>query len=686
MKKKAPKSEYEKRIDRRGIALNAVALVLAFGFWILGLCAGDRIPEEAAAWMFIVGVLLPVLWLPVSLLLSKLYCKRQEAVTVAEWQRMLLEGRAQAEESSVVGLRAVQRLRRCSDVLAVVLVLCGMAVGFGTGALYGNSNLVRLYGAFCWILCGLTQIRFPAPKEIFTEDRTYISERDYPQLYALARQAMEAVGCEGKLAISLQGDFNGGIAHVGDTYSVQLGAMLVELLNREELYTVLLHEFGHMRAELQGHDRERKYNNFISNGKNPHWLGFFAEWLYRFTDTLYLFAYFRYEYACSVLYETAADRAMAEYGDARYAASALLKSKYYELYEWECGVEDTTPFYAAPEAPTHVIADQVKPFLGALAVREGAWRTFVDREIISRSASHPTLKMRLETLGVTDWGIMDAHESEDYRAECTKAREYVEALVYENGAESYKIERVEEYLKPAARVAEWEEAGKPLDPVGYADVVDDLRAMGRNREAEAVCDSAIEVLDPAAAAYAYFMRGLNRLHRYDPAGMDDLYIAMSHNHNAIDRGLDAIGHFCCITGRQEELDTYRQRAVQIGQHQKDVYSEVSILRKNDRLAAECLPDALMAGLRDTIAAADDGSIEAVYLVRKHITEDFFSSVVVVRFGDAPTEQRGEILHKVFRYLDAADWQFSLFDYEDVKKVKVERIPDSCIYQKEKTNV
>ena len=684
--KKQPQSEYDKRIRRRGWLLMGVSLALALGLHLAGLVLLADALEAVLMVIWLVCVLLPLLWLPVSLLLARAYKKRINELDVAQMQRKMLREREQAAEAAVQGPKKLRRLRLYSDALAVFFVICGLVGAFCGGPIAGTSMTVPyLYTAWCWILCGLTRIRFPAPKEIFTEDKTYVDEADYPRLYALARRAAKALDCEGEIAIALLGDFNGGIARIGDVYSVQLGAMLLELLSEEELYTVLLHEFGHMQAENDEANREKRYSNYLTMGKTPHVMSFLGEWLFRFTDLVYLLEYFMYEYACAVLYETEADRAMAEYGDARCAASALLKMKYYELHQWERGVEDEPAFYAPPEAPKHVVEDSIRPFRAAMAQRTEEWNELVDCEIISRTATHPTLKMRLETLGVADWGIAGAADSEEYRAECTKAREYVEALVYEKGAERYKTERIEEYLKPAARVAEWEEAGKPLIPEGYADIVGDLRVMGRNREAEELCSRAIAELDTAAACYAYFMRGLVRLHRYDPAGMDDLYHAIANNHNYIDEGLEAIGEFCCITGRQEELDTYRERALQIDQHQRDVYNELNILRKKDMLTTEReLPEELRAGLLDTVRDADDGTVEAVYLVRKTVTEEFFATAVVVKFHGTPQERRGEILHKLFRYLDTcSDWQFTLFDYDEVKKVKIERIPDSCIYQRER---
>jgi hypothetical protein len=147
-----------------------------------------------------------------------------------------------------------------------------------------------------------------------------------------------------------------------------------------------------------------------------------------------------------------------------------------------------------------------------------------------------------------------------------------------------------------------------------------------------------------------------------------------------------IGQFCCLTGNQKELDIFRQKAVLIGQKDKDVYSQLGQLTKKDTLSTEKLPEGMLEALLTYITSADHaGVVENVYLVRKTITEDFFTSAVVVRFTDgADPEFCDQLMHKIFSYLDTStDWQFSLFDYEDVKKVKVERIENSCVYEKEK---
>ena len=188
----------------------------------------------------------------------------------------------------------------------------------------------------------------------------------------------------------------------------------------------------------------------------------------------------------------------------------------------------------------------------------------------------------------------------------------------------------------------------------------------------------------AAANYAHYMHGCFLLRSYDDAGIAHIYQAIEGNSNYIETGLEMLGQYCCITGNQQELDKYRSQSMDIMQQQKDVYREIGVLRKNDRLQPEDLPEDLLKPLLAYIAAADEGVVDKIYLVRKVITEDFFTSVVVVKFREeANAMSRKDMEDKLFQYLDTcSDWQFSLFDYDSVARVKVETIPNSCIYSKD----
>ena len=160
------------------------------------------------------------------------------------------------------------------------------------------------------------------------------------------------------------------------------------------------------------------------------------------------------------------------------------------------------------------------------------------------------------------------------------------------------------------------------------------------------------------------------------------YKAIENNHNYIDEGLEIIGNFCCLTGQEEQLEIYRERAVALSEENK-IHNEDSFLNKKDKLLKESLPDGMLEDILEHITSEHSDNIEKIYLVRKTITDDFFTSVFVIKIvPDTDDDTRYKILHKAFNYLDTcSDWQFSLFDYEDVNNVKIEDIAGSCVYTK-----
>jgi len=140
-----------------------------------------------------------------------------------------------------------------------------------------------------------------------------------------------------------------------------------------------------------------------------------------------------------------------------------------------------------------------------------------------------------------------------------------------------------------------------------------------------------------------------------------------------------IGAYCCLVGDQQELDIFREKTLELAQANADIYSQTGVLNKTDQLGPEELPEGMLEKILDFIRQVDGGSLEKVYLVRKTITDSFFTSAFVLQFSDEQNESNDQVYHKIFRYLDAMDWQFSLFCYENVKQIKFEEIPGSCVY-------
>ena len=364
------------------------------------------------------------------------------------------------------------------------------------------------------------------------------------------------------------------------------------------------------------------------------------------------------------------------------AASALAKLNYDDKYNLECSIEDTVPDYAAESPDPNYLRNSIQKFKDAIKERHEFWDELLMKEILSNNATHPTLKMRLEVLGMTEVKIVEGNSEKEYLDEVDAALDFADKILYRS-QDQYDAERKEIYLDPLERVMKWEERGMPVIAEEYADVISDLNQLCRYSEAEALCDRAIEELDETASQHAYFIKGISMLRRYDKNGTDLIYHAIENNHNYLEHGLHEIGGFFCMMGMEEELLEYRKRAQELAQLDKDEYSETGFISKNDKLVRDDIPEEMLRDILDYIHSVDEDIIHKVYLVKKVISETFFSSVFVIHFYGGTDEQRHGIMHKIFRYLDTypSERQFSLFDYFDHPDINYNKIEGSLVYSK-----
>lgn len=662
-----------------------LAFVLALAIVLAGIALRGSFSAciiKVAEWVLWICCAVAALALTTNVVLKRRYVDRIEKQQVGQIQQFVYSHRERAEEMAAQKLKATRFWRKMTTCYAILLGALGVVIAVCAGLTWRSGFCVVLcFVAILLIMSVLFRIRISKKAAAFDQDNAYISEEQFPGLYRLAKRAAKTIGCSGAIRIALLPNCNAGIARVGRIYSVQLGVILLSILSEQELYSVLLHEFAHMAGNNNVANKERDYHIWLCEGKVSHVFFAITNSFYSFFDTAYELQYLLYEYASTILMETAADQAMLLCGDPNAAASAMTKIQYYDLFVWEKGTEDEPCAFEQEQPEEHWMEKELQKFLQKVGAREAKWQQLLAVEIQSRSATHPILRRRLEALGITEPQIVMADTESCHAKECAKALAYVDDLIFEEQAEDYEERRKAFYLEPKAQVDAWEQAGKPVIAQEYGDVVWALRQLGRNTEAMALCERAIEELPRSASNHGYFMRGCYRLHCFDEAGIADIYTAIEGNMNYLQEGIDAIGAFCCMTGNQSELDIYRDKAVALHQKHKDEYSHVGILRKKDKLSAEHLPGNMLEDILAYIRSIDNGQIEKIYLVRKTITDDFFTSVFVIRFDlQANEEECSVIYRKIFQYLDTcSDWQFSLFDYYDVLEAQVYRIENSCVY-------
>ncbi|MBP3300402.1 MAG: M48 family metallopeptidase [Clostridia bacterium] len=667
------------------ISYGYIAYGGAFFMMLLGVAWQTAAKSTLAMLVLCVPACIPILLFGANFIFSKLYVKKINDTPVADMQGYMLRHRDEAEKTSRELLKKLQKIRRVTGLYTVFLWLFAACAACLGGMLYAVAS--RVACCFCLFYAGtifyVIYTRIPRKESSVLKDGAPILPRDeYPTIHDLASRAARNTGCRKEIEILIDIDCNAGILEDATHYYIQLGIILLAVLSQEELYSIFLHEFSHCSPKNQKENRETRYAEWISSDQHHStWFLRIAN-LFSAFDLVYLFHHMTYHYATSVFQETEADRDMAKFCSPATAGSSLLKTGYHTRYLWESNVKNETPYYVTETPNPRHLRNEVEKFKNAIALRHEAWDAMIEKEILPNNASHPTLTMRLNTLGLQKIEMVEDESNEDYKREVQTALDFADKKFAEC-QNTYEQDRKEYYLEPLRRIAEWEEEGMPLRAEQYPDLVSDLMQIGRNEDAEALCDRAMAELDENAALYAYYIKGCALIHRYEEKGAEYLFHAIEKNHNFLEDGLHQIGQFYCMMGMEAELLEYRKRAQQFAQKNKDEYSETAFLSPKDKLSCDDMPEEMRNEILAYIRSVDEDIIQKIYLVRKTVNETFFTSAFVIHFYGGTDAKRSEIMHKIFCYLDTypKEWQFSLFDYFDCPDINFKKIEGSLVYHK-----
>lgn len=591
-------------------------------------------------------------------------------ISRAKWYFALLLGAA------VIGSFCAFSGWEWSDMVAVPIVLAAFAVFY----------------AFYYRLVSILRFRWDWSE--------YADPAETPQLHALARRAAEECGVRGKIRILYDNNASAGIAKVGSgkkaQYSLILGVNLLDILEEEELFCVLLHEFSHVSEDAV----HSPTNNFFcslllfrdENTSNDVLGARFT----RYHADLIGFDAFKYEMASSEFIERLADRGAVKRGDPKKFASAIVKTMMEDRFEL---VEDDyytqeNGFFVGETCREDAASIRVALFRRAYADHAERWFSGFLAEKQARNATHPIVRERLAAAGIdladVTCALPDADADTPFRAEVRRVISLLDRKIAELNAESYEENRKSMYLDVQERLRTFDENGGKCDPTEYRQVISDLRLTFREKDAVALARSVIadESIDDNSKAFPICWLGCYLLAHDDPAGLSLAYRGADNNSNGIEMAIDAIGAYCCRNGLEEEYAEYRRRADQWLQYQHDVVEERVVLKPGDDLSEElALAPEKRDALREYILDAGEGKLRAVYLVHKTISPDpeGYASVVVLEYGEgASPEDRSDIYDRVFNYLDTVPdgWQYSLLEYNPEIARVLSRVPNSCIFRKE----
>ena len=619
------------------------------------------------------SALLLIALLIISLIGAKRFTRRINAMSVQARLEMTLSRQNRMTEDIEHAAKRLERMQHAIvGYLLVLLVLASSAVFFcsaanGTNVNLVHSTLITLLSALsACVYFGILPFFFSrAPR---FDGSGYDTAENFPALYAIARSAAEKLGITGEIRIViLHNYYSASIQKIGQVYSLQLGAALLYILHQEELEQILMHEFAHMtNPYIQKQETFSQYEAaFCSH------LSLFGAWLTAWPRAVFNFEKQIYSAALSPLAKIYADRTVKEHGDLSAFASAGAKAAMLNLFLAEFDHLVPEPYYQ-PETPRSDTCTAVcKALASAIESRGDAWMDMLQ---------HVLLPIPIQ--------ITLPSESSPYRDDCLRAITRIDKHILEmySGENEwrYREARTENYLRPLAVIEAWEENSENASHEDLPPVLNAYLTLNRFDDMEALCDAVIQnTKNIRVASYAMYVKGERLLDRYDPEGIELIYRAIEINYRFMDQGLSAIEAFCTRTGLQKELEEYQKRSVELRQKHLDIYSKASEISIHDRLSYEQFPDDRLTEMLAFITKAGMGQIRCVFLIRKTITPDYFTSVFLINFVNETAESEKEkIMEKIANYLDTypGDLHYSLFSQSEYMEKKLrKKFPQSLVF-------
>ncbi len=658
-------------------------LVLSAGLYALGACLGLAFPDFDARPLYLILLVALALITLCNRLAAASFVRHHFGMPPEEREPFLQAHRTACRNSPEA------TLGRLGDMVVLPLMLLAlydilaalMLVAAGMGGLW--SIIIPAYLLFMPLYRHFSLL----PRRLNRE--ALIPKDDLPALHAMARRAMAAVGLRGNVRLEITSSIQCDAGRFGQTYVVILGVRLLGACTEEELYQGLLRVLSPLaNRRLQ---RRLSLNFHLAYLGSPD-----RRPLTRIFDLYFSYADVHTKWY-SVLYNTAAayvdarraSALIAEKGNPAAEGRRLAKQAMWRYFSYEYSEHDASSFYESPEPALHFESDLCELYRRVLEKRCAAWSDLLACQLPREGDLSVSFSDLCACIGVAPAAALDVPAFPDpnspFSDDCRSALCRLDRNAVLATAPTYKADRMQNYLQPLAVIEAYESGDGDLPSPELSPIINAYRDIERRQEAEAICDRIIAGEDNVfATAHALYFKGQCLLHRYSIEGIDLIYRAMDINKNYMQEGLEAVEEYCCLCGLAEELAYCRRRAaILMEAHSYNQYSAGNLTP-----ADHLVPETELAGELPTILGYMESVggtvLLRVHLVRKVVSEDFFSSVFVLEFDpDASAEDTRHVYEAIFNFLDSypTDWQFSLFTQNPIVSAALKKVPDTLVWER-----
>lgn len=520
------------------------------------------------------------------------------------YERMLRE-QAEIEKDYKKAERSVAALLVTGYLLAAVVALLSFAMVFLSWAAVDITAvviavLICLFNGFGFLSLFTLPVKEPLP-----ELRLELMKEQFPELWNAVRSAAKTVKCRKPFRVFI-GDATA-VYNYRRYVIVSLNALEYVYMSQDEFYNVMLHEFGHVINTDTA--KRRRYIRIIMRWS--------AE---TYTFPLRFFLYFwllHFEYASVVFnvvssrhMETLADDVVRQKGDPQIFVNATAKAEEIGLYCEDVPAEIMYEIFESNRPTEFYLTKKYKSFLRCRERKADKWKKILLYELPAQFDSHPTLRMRMEHMGCTEFKTELPPEDGTYAVEKGILLNKANKAYFISFSEDYESLRAQQYLS-RKEAMDWYNSsvlsGKTID---NDMLVLSMQAFdGINNDK--VREIAQELLSrDGDSPIAHYYLGLIAFNDLDEQCINHFEKALARPELAAD-SIQRIGQFAIRTGNRELLEDYRRRAPGIMQKIEDA-KDARIWKKKYSLRKCELPAAQLKRIAEKCAQRCEGVVSAVY--------------------------------------------------------------------------
>lgn len=551
-------------------------------------------------------------------------------------------------------------LTRCYCLL-IIFLAAGLPFFFGLDAM----TLFSLLGVY--ILCAIySMLLQPQVPEL---PNFPISKEEYPELNQLAQEVGQLAGVNMPIRLYF-GDESIGVSQIGNIIVIYLSPVLTNLLTRDEMKQVLLHEMGHIvnkDAQLS-----QRYQTITTrwNANSFGLVTWFGTMLMTIPTEHLQEQCALYALTTSRQREASADALVKELGNTQHLANALAKVSMLDFFQSEPCRELGYGQYAVEEPSRHLCDDQISLFYRQLEINEARWRGFLSCQLPARIDTHPTFRQRLEHLGVASYDVRTMEPDGPYAQDLTRIRTFDNQMTFQHLSPQWPRLH-EEYNQRKELMDKFAAASDPYSSFNQQELYDIASAYATvNDEIALSILSYMLELEPTNA-YALSMKGALLLNHDDENGIEFLFKA-SDNSNFTDESMEIIAEYALKTGNQPLLDRYRDAVLQLSTHNLDLNHMLFNTENPKSLMSSDLEQNTFDAVLQHILASGQSVLQEVLTVKKEVHGEHAYMYFLVFCPDTPQDIQDQVREDIFRYLDMANEQFYL-EITDPKQKSYKRI-------------